>query len=526
MRRLAAVLCALLAASGLDAASRGFAAQLNVDRHRLLMSPGSSTQVNVFGASTVIVRSAPDVVSVVFDAPTRTLRISARRIGNGPIEIVDPQGESEIIFVTVVAPCGTIPPQTQVALVGTPAAPFALAEIRASLRHTSQLQPGCDVTLDLQDSGVPALDKLKVTFDVGVKLSGANSVEVAGHTQAVITIDPSLLAREPATLMYSDDPETAGADGVLFRSTTLVDATHSARLYAYHESGDAGRSVYAIFRTTGSSRLQLVGSSIGPAGDYNCAGHEATLVYLRRRSTREGIAVNVSASAPYVLQLNSRPMPAHSVAVGIFDVHLAGGDPVQVSVVTASASRNPVSLLDGPELPSDGHHRRGEYALQSERPVVLSYAAGGDDVSAGVGYAQTGADPEFVTRRPDGWLLTGEYGILRSIRLNLKNPGTAPRTVYLFEIPANGADTTTVWFDGDQLPIEIPRVVDPNTRYLVRSFTLAPQQSLSTNMLFMADGASWYPLVIGLTTTQPAPVPPQTFGTCFDAIKSTIGRLP
>jgi hypothetical protein len=80
-----------------------------------------------------------------------------------------------------------------------------------------------------------------------------------------------------------------------------------------------------------------------------------------------------------------------------------------------------------------------------------------------------------------------------------------------------------MWFEGDAAPLEITRVDSPNTRFLLRTFQLQPQQSLSVNLLFMADGASWYPLQIGLSHTPPAAAPAANFSGCYDAIKSTIG---
>jgi ABC-type transport system involved in Fe-S cluster assembly fused permease/ATPase subunit len=56
------------------------ASSLNVDRHRLLMTPGESAQVRVYGASAVSVRSTFDGISAVFDLPSRTLQIVAETV--------------------------------------------------------------------------------------------------------------------------------------------------------------------------------------------------------------------------------------------------------------------------------------------------------------------------------------------------------------------------------------------------------------------------------------------------------------
>lgn len=498
---------------------------LNVDRHRLTMAPGASEQVHVFGASTVDVRSTFDGIAVRYDEPSRTLQIVARQLGSGSIEISDARGETESIAVAVVPPAGVVPPSILIALLGTPTPEFALDQIRAKLRQTAQLPPGCRASVALKSADVPALDKPSLSFDVAVKLSGPNYADVSGTSTVRLTIDPGLVTRDPVTLLYSDDPETASADGLLFGSTVPIDAGHSARVYAYHEAADAGRNLFLVIRTTGkAARVQLVGASIGPSGDYNCVGHESTMFYLQRRAHREGVGVDVTASQPFVLQLNARAMPPRTLVVGLFDVHVASGDPVAISIVTASGTRDPLGLVGGSELGSDGHHRRGEYGLQSAKPVVLSYTVGGDDAVTSIGALQ--GDPstsQFPSVRTGGSPLNGEYGIVRSVRLDLKNPTPSVRIVYFYEVPANGADTTTMWFDGDPAPLEMTRIGDPNTRYLLRAFTLQPQQSLSVNLTFMPDGASWYPVQLGLSATVPAPAPAATFGACLDAVKPTAG---
>jgi hypothetical protein len=484
------------------------------DRHQLTLAPGASAAVHMFGASNMTLSVSGPGAGARFDAPSRTVNVVATALGDVTITGTDPGGNSDTILVHVVAPAGTIPNDVTVSVAGTPAPEFLAARVRAELRPLLHLCASC--TFDLPNQS--ALDPAQPSQRVDLRLRGTNAALVNGSTTLHLALAPFVAAREPVTLFYSDDPESVGADGVLFRSTQPLDAAHPARLYAYHAAADAGRNVYVVLTTLGTqSDVQLTGAGIGPYGDYHCVGHAATMSYLARRAQHEAVRAHVTPDAPLILRLNARAMPARTLVTGIYDIVVAAGDAVRVTVVSASGDANPVALINGKLEPTDGHARRGEYDLTAVKPLALSFIAGQPHESA-LPAGGGGADGELMQLAADYPALHGEFGVLRTIALHLQNPTPSAQKVTLYATPVNGPDTVTLWFSGDAAPTEIGRIPDPAVRTAIRQFTLAPGSAQDVSAQFMADGSSWFPLELGLTSGTTTPPPANAFDVCGRAL--------
>jgi hypothetical protein len=484
------------------------------DRHVLTLAPGESGIVHLFGASALALAVSSAGVDAHFDAPTRSVTVLAVALGDSVITGTDPRGNTDTIAVHVVSPAGVVPSDVTVTLAGTPQREFAVARLRAELRPLLHLCAACAFDLPTQAT----LDPVQTLQRVDVRLRGPNAATVNGSTNVHLTLVPFVVAHEPVTLLYSDDPESVGTDGLLFRSTQPVDTTHPARLYAYHAAADAGRNVYIVVTTLGAqSDVQLTGSGIGPYGDYHCVGHAATMNYLARRAQHEGVHATIGAAAPLILRVNARAMPARTLVTGIYDIAVTTGDPVRVSVVSAAGDANPLALLSGKLEASDGHARRGEYELSTVRPLALSYTAGQPHESA-LPAGGGGADGELMQLTADYPALHGEFGVLRTIVLHLQNPSASAQTATLYATPVNGPDTVTMWFNGDAAPTEIGRMADTNTRTAIRQFTLAPGSTQDVSALFMADGSSWFPMELGITAGPTTPPPANAFDVCGRAL--------
>jgi hypothetical protein len=515
---LAAVVClAPAAAQSVAPQPRGA-----FDRHELVLAPGGTAVVHLYGAAAVALVASGTGVDARYDAATRSVTlVAANALGDVTITGTDPRGDADTILVHVVAPAGVIPSDVTITAAGAPARDFLAARLRAELRPLTHACAGC--VLEFPD--IAALDPTQPTQRVDVRLRGPNTAAVTGQTTLHLVVDDFVGAREPATLLYSDDPETVGTDGVLFRSTQPIDAAHPARLYAYHAAADAGRSMYVVVSTLGAqSDVQFTGAAVGPYGDYHCVGHTASIAYLAHRAQREGIRAHVTPDAPAVLRLNARAMPAKTLVTGIYDIAVASGDPVRVSVVSASGDVDPRTLLAGKAEDDDGHQRRGEYELSTVKPLVLSYTAGQPDESAIAAGGGSG-EGELLQLSADYPALHGDFGVVRNVVLHLNNPAATPQTVSLYVTPVNGPDTVTMWFAGDPAPTEIGRVADPAARTLVRQFTLAPGAAQDVGAQFMADGSSWFPLELGLTAGAVQPAPANAFDVCARALSGQVSWL-
>jgi hypothetical protein len=501
------------------------AAKISVDRHSLVLAPGATATVHVFGASNAVVTSTVPGVNAVFNKPTRTLLLTANQIGSGTITVTDDAGNSDAVTVAVLAPAGVVPPTVALNFAGTPSRSYLAARIRSAIVAATKLEPGLTVSVQTQGIDLPAVPAADFSQDVPVVLRRPNFSDVQGTVRAHVTISPAFADSEPVTLLYSDDPETVAGDGVLLHSTTPIDTTHPARLYAYHEAGGPDRQLFLIIRTKGTaSQVQLTGDTVGPYGDFVCIGHQSTKSYLEERSKRVGTTLDIGAPTPAIVQLNARLMPARTLVAAIYDIHVLSGDPVDVTVVTSGVDVDPLSLLGGSELPGDGHQRRGEYDLSKLRPIALTYTVGqAADAQASVG-APSGDGPDRIASlRPGGAVLAGEYGVLRRFHIEIANPGAVEKNVYLYMTPVNGTDSMTLWFDGDAAATEVARVADPSAKYLVRTLTVPPATTKVADGEFLSDGASWYPLEIGLTETPPVVADPAPLSACAAALNANGG---
>ncbi len=319
--------------------------------------------------------------------------------------------------------------------------------------------------------------------------------------------------REPQVLLYSDDPEYVSQDGLLFSSLTAVDASTPARAYLYHVLQDASQQLDLIVATAGtSSQVQLAGGAA--AGDVKpmYVGHRATVEYLRARKGPGSVAT-VAAGAPLVFPVSpsavlsaGAAVPGRPLVEAIYDLRVLAGDPVRLSVVAVHPGADPLAAAAQP-LPGDGFHRRGEFGLAGVPPVRLQFTVGDpcdDDHACDTFAAGMASVPELHGGRPLG----GEYGVLRPVELTMTNPTPVARDVFLYEQAGTAGVTTTIAFDGDDAPTEVPCLTDLDTPYLVKRFTVPPGTT-TVSGVYLTDGGSHFPLELGLTATPPAPAADQ-----------------
>ena len=403
---------------------------------------------------------------------------------------------------TTLPPAGVVPTDVTVDLGGTVSPAFALARIAATIAQQAQLQgravpavSGVSIPNALQPG-----ESLEALAQVTIP-GGAGYAPVAGVTSVHLTVE-TLDRLEPAFLLYSDDPErlTAADDGVLFRST--VAQGRPVRLYAYHVSDTPDRHVSLVLQAAAGARVQVLGYAAGPADAFAYVGHVSTLQYLLERGTQESSIVAIASGAAYLQQLGYRALAPGELVAAIFDLRVLDGGPVEVDVIATSGTDDPLAHVRDPALPGDGHGRSGEFALGDVPPIAFTYAAGDPEPSpfpVGV--------PTIANVRPGGRPLGGDYGVIRSVQLQLSNAGGTPREVYFYEQAAGGTATTTLWFSGDPRPTELPCVRGSANRYLVKSIALGANESNTVSGEYMTDGSSSFPLLFGVTSDPPSPPP-------------------
>jgi hypothetical protein len=353
---------------------------------------------------------------------------------------------------------------------------------------------------------------LRLLRAAGVAASVAVLAGAPGGSRA--QVPPALASvAEPRLLLYSDDPEYVSRDGLLLRGTGTVAAGSAARAYLYHVLQDPGQRLALIVESTGAgSQVQWLGGAAAGDAKPMYVGHRATVEYLRARKAPVSSTATIAAGAPLVVPVTPSAVlatdagsaaPGRPLVQAIYDLRVLSGDPVRVSVVAVHDGTDPLAAAGQPPLPSDGFRRRGEFSLAGVAPVRLRFTVGDPcdaDHACAPFSAGMGSLPELHGGRPLG----GEYGVLRPVELTMANPTSAPRDVFLYEQAGTAGVTTTIAFDGDDAPTEVPCLVDLDGHYLVKRFALAPGERRVVTGAFLTDGGSHFPLELGLTAIPPA----------------------
>lgn len=478
---------------------------LRLERGRVGVVPGTTQRVGLTGGREAIVARSSDtgIVDATYDPVARQISLAGHAPGNAVVTVTDSVGQRSEIAVLVAPAAGIVPTDVTIQLGGNVSTAYALARTDDRIVRDAQAQPGASLQIHgiAIPNGLHPGDRVETTARVKIDGHGA-FVDVLGNTNVHVRDDP-YPKLEPQILLYSDDPErlSPADDGVLYRAT--IDAGRSARAYIYHVSDAPDRHLYlAVQSIGGPARLQLLGYTAGPENAFSFVGHRATLQYLLERGAQESDVLDVPADAPLVLPLAGRAMRAGDLIASIFDLRALDGGALTVSVVAVTGGRDPLEVLAGAEIPGDGHGRRGEFSLVDVPPLALAYTVGGPEPAP-----FTIGLPTIANLRPGGHALGGDYGVLRGIALQLTNRATSAANVYLYETPAGGNATTTLWFANDPAPLEIACVKVPTNRYAVKTFEIAPGETKTITGEYMTDGTSYFPLLFGLSTTPPLPPP-------------------
>jgi hypothetical protein len=468
------------------------------------LNPAQQQVVTVSGATPPLQATLDQkLVNVAIGADGTTITITAMQAtGSDVLHLVDAQGARADLPIRVAFNAGTIVPQTTLTVTGNPADPNWLATaVEQWVRTLTKALPGTTVTFgSATPSAAPLEPGQSAQFSVPVQIAGNGQYFDRSGVTTVNVQNVALQPFLPGLLFYDDDPEHVTADGVLFRGTVTTAAP--TRLFYYHDDGnDPRRLVVALSSDSQDpTSVQLVDASAGPNMDVMHVGQTLTKNFLLTKTRGEGVVVSLSQDEPYVLV--DVPMTARQLLSGTVDARVLSGGPVVLTVLAVSPGIDSRSLLAGPVLPSDGHHRTGIFKIDGFGADTLSYAAGGADATLVLG--DTDPTPPNADPGADGHDY-GDYGVMHTISLTLANGGAAPAAAYLFLKPLAGPARGSFLIDGNLFDVGCVRVPTP---YQITSFDLPPGQTYRTVVTTMTDGASFYPVEVGVTSTPPQPSAP------------------
>ncbi len=478
-------------------------AALSAQPAALDLHPFERAIVAVDGArGTLGVASRSGLASAVPDSVTGALDVRAGAgMGNDVLHITDSSGDAVDVDVRIANDAGVAPARVTLTVTGSPLDwTWLWSQIAQAIASMSTLEPGA-VVQPVQPSPSPALPAPgeDTEFDVPVQIGAAGAFDVHATTRVRVN-NAALAPFAPPSLFYDDDPEYVDADGVLYRAT--VSRADPARLYYYHDDrGDERRLIVALRSRAVPATVQLVDSSAGPNIDVLSVGHAVGKGVLQMQPRNEGVVVRIGVAQPFIV--NDLPISTRQVVAGNIDVRVLSGGPVDVIVLSAAPGADPATLLDGPLLPRDGHHRTGVFSILNAGTQTLAYVAGGPDASATYGNRQSA--PPNVELGSDGTDY-GDYGVVQTLLFSISNPTAQTVTAYLFERPLGGVVRSSFLVDG--VLHEVGCVRDSHQRYGIAAFELAPGTRYQLQVLTMPDGGSNYPLEVGLTATPPQPIAP------------------
>jgi hypothetical protein len=290
----------------------------------------------------------------------------------------------------------------------------------------------------------------------------------------------------PKRLLVSDFPEQLHENGVLF-AATLDRSAGSQRFLYYHGNPQDEPARRILLRAYNASAqpavLHFISGEAGPQPSGTEVGHLSTLRFLARVAQNEGnlVVVPPSGTATLVDQL----LPPGNVVSNLLQLRELDGAPVELTLVAQDASDSAGNSLDASSLlQSSVKHARGIY-----RVPEFSY-----DYAYDVGADRPLEIPIGVLPLPnlrEGEALGGDYGVMQSIALTVRNPTNAEAPIALYENPRGGSATGTYIIDRTLVQ---SHAVAAFSKWKLRQYRVPPHGVLRISVVTMPEGGSSYPV--------------------------------
>lgn len=478
---------------------------LTVSAASVELNPAQQRTISVSGAAPPLNATLDKkLVTVAVDSTNTSVTLTATQAtGSDVLHLVDANGARADVAVRVAFNAGTIVPQTTLQVTGAPAEPDWLAvQVQSLVTRVTQALPGTQTTIgQVAAPAAPLAPGAQTQFSIPVQVTDPTGATFDQSGTTVVNVQNlSVDPFAPPLLFYDDDPEHVSGDGAIFRGT--VATVQPARLYYYHDATTDPRRIAVVLTSASQdpASVQVIDATVGPNGDVMHVGDAATRQFLVDKSHGEGIVVNVQQNQPYILQ--NLPLPPRQLVAGTIDLRVLSGGPVGITVIAFSEGVDPLSLLNGPLLPGDGHHRTGIFSISGFGNDTLAFTAGGTDPKVVIGDREP--TPPSVDPNAAGHDY-GDYGVTHTIDITLANPGDAAVPAYLYFKPLAGIARATFLVDGNVVQLGCVRVPQP---YEVAAYDIGPHQTLRSYVQTMTDGGSFYPVEIGVTQTAPQPSAP------------------
>ncbi|MBV8432744.1 MAG: hypothetical protein JO029_00515 [Candidatus Eremiobacteraeota bacterium] len=478
---------------------------LTLSATSLSLNPAQQRSIAVSGASPPLGISLDrKLVSATVDPSNASVTVTATQAtGDDVLHISDANGATADVAIRVAFNAGTIVPEATLRVTGSPADPAWLAaQVAALVARLTQAMPNAQIQIAHVAPPIAPLAPGAVTqFSVPVGVTGPDGAyfDQNGSTTVNVSNVP-LDPFAPPLLLYDDDPEHVAVDGVLFRHT--IDSAQPVRLYYYHDAVAGPRRLVVVLSNASPNpaSVQVIDATAGPNEDVMHVGDAATRQFLVGKARNQGVILDLAQDQP--LFLHDIGMNAGQLVAGTVDLRVLSGGPVGVTVLAVSPGIDPRTLLDGPMLPGDGHHRTGTFRIDAYGNERLDYVTGSTDPAVVIG--DRDPTPPSVDPAAAGHDY-GDYGVTHNIDVTMQNAGDAPATAYVYFKPLAGVARASFLVDGNAVELGCMRVPQP---YQIASYAIPPRQTIRAFVQTMTDGGSFYPAEVGVTATPPQPSAP------------------
>jgi hypothetical protein len=341
--------------------------------------------------------------------------------------------------------------------------PGAWAQINPRLQPVSSLPPG-------------AAKALKV------HLSAAGEDYLPYRAEPIVTVRNEPIQAGPVdVLMVSNSPERLLAHGLWYEGS-LKDIQSARLLYHHVNSSRLPSDLVIELWNVGdqATRVQIVSGKGGPSGDEAYAGHRAATEFLLNRAANIGwiVALPAKTAVPVIAQ----EMTPGSTLSGLVELRKLGAGDLRLRCYLAP-SRSvwlPYPVRSYQPSPILGRWVYG----QPRQEISAKYVVGRDWAFVTVG-------DQAVPGLAPGDKLSGSYGVIYDITLELINPTESSATVEVMMEPGGGAARALLLVNGR--PVEAA-LLKQDAEARIARYVLGPGEIRSVHLETTPQGGSNYPV--------------------------------
>src|ERR1700692_467668 len=452
------------------------------------LSPGGTQVlrlVQVAGNVTVTVAD-PSIAEATVDQGARTVTVVAHAIGRTTMTVQDDRGLTRDVAIRVAYLAGSVAGSAALRLTGNPATSLFVKEqaVRAAIKAAVPRPRATSLaTLDSINYSKPLRVDDVVFVDVPVILQGEDYLTVQGTTRVRVENFAQPPVR-PTWLLVSDYPETLRENGILFTVDLIASEAERFLYYHYNPPNQPDRRILLKIENASSqpALLQFISGRAGGLNEME-VGHLSTQRFLVRLTQNEGAVQMIPGNT--VFTIVDQLLPAGNTVSNLLQLHEISGPPLHLTLLAQNAADPVEGPVPQSALLSGGvPHARGKYQIPEFFFPYYGYDAGGDDLEVSIGQIPL---PNLL----QGQALSGDYGVLQQVTIQMTNHSANARDVALYANPRGGRATGTFLIDGVLVQAH---ALPAFSHYKLRQYTIPARSFIRTEIVTMPEGGSSYPL--------------------------------